>query len=74
MQNIDIGDLVELTQGYSGAEVNAVCHEAAMMALEESIDAETIEIRHFEKALKLIVPRTPDGLIKLYEDYLKRNI
>lgn len=63
-----------LTERYSGAEVNAVCHEAAMMALEESLEAKFVEKRHFVKALKLIIPRTPVGLIDLYQDYLNKKI
>ncbi|KAJ8976502.1 hypothetical protein NQ317_018446 [Molorchus minor] len=72
--DVSINDLVGETAGYSGAEVNAVCHEAAMMALEESLDAQQVESRHFEKALKLITPRTPPTLIRLYEDYLQIKV
>ncbi|CAH1159359.1 unnamed protein product [Phaedon cochleariae] len=72
--NVSIEDLVENTESYSGAEVNAVCHEAAMMALEENLESQHVEGRHFEKALKLITPRTPSSLIKLYEDYLQNKI
>lgn len=74
MLDVNTEDLVICTVGYSGAEVNAVCHEAAMMALEESLEIRHVEGRHFEKALKLITPRTPPSLIKLYEDYLQIKI
>ncbi|KAJ8951028.1 hypothetical protein NQ318_006413 [Aromia moschata] len=72
--NVSIDDLVKKTSGYSGAEVNAICHEAAMMALEEDLQIPQVESRHFEKALKLVTPRTPPSLIKLYEDYLQIKI
>ncbi|RZC40441.1 spermatogenesis-associated protein 5 [Asbolus verrucosus] len=74
VKNVNIEELVKLTERYSGAEVNAVCHEAAMMALEESLDSEFVEKRHFVKALKLVVPRTPIALIELYQDYLNKKI
>lgn len=54
--------------------MNAVCHEAAMMALEEDLQSAYVEGRHFDKALKLVTPRTPDNLIKLYEDYINVKI
>ncbi|CAH1123949.1 unnamed protein product [Ceutorhynchus assimilis] len=73
-QNVSIDDLVLKTTGYSGAEVNAVCHEAAMMALEEDLQSTFIEARHFDKALKMVTPRTPESLIKLYEDYINVKI
>lgn len=64
--------MVKLTEGYSGAEVNAVCHEAAMMALEENLGAECVQACHFEKALKLIIPRTSNDLIQLYNKYANK--
>lgn len=71
--NVSMESLVEKTNGYSGAEVNAVCHEAAMMALEENIEALTVDSRHFEKALAMVTPRTSPSLIKIYEDYIKNK-
>lgn len=65
--------MIPVTKGYSGAEVNAVCHEAAMAALEEDLEIQHIEYKHFQKALKLITPRTPPNLITLYEDYIKNK-
>uniref|UniRef100_A0A6P7FJ83 ATPase family protein 2 homolog n=1 Tax=Diabrotica virgifera virgifera TaxID=50390 RepID=A0A6P7FJ83_DIAVI len=68
--DVSIDDLVKKTESYSGAEVTAVCHEAAMIALEESLEAEFVQMTHFDRALSLVTPRTPPYLIKLYEDYL----
>lgn len=65
--------LVDATDGYSGAEVNAVCHEAAMKALEESLDAQHVTQAHFVEALKLVTPRTPSSLLQMYCDYLKNQ-
>ncbi|KAK9744285.1 AAA+ lid domain [Popillia japonica] len=67
--DVDIGRLVALTEGYSGAEVNAVCHEAAMAALEENLSAKVVKLTHFGAALSLITPRTSQSLINLYEQY-----
>ncbi|XP_046738767.1 ATPase family protein 2 homolog [Diprion similis] len=71
--DVDINDLVYLTEGYSGAEVQAICHEAAMKALEENLNATVITKEHFKAALSMVTPRTPASLIKLYEDYLIKN-
>ncbi|XP_032670564.1 ATPase family protein 2 homolog [Odontomachus brunneus] len=68
-KEVDVTDLVWRTNGYTGAEIHAICHEAAMKALEENINAETVTKKHFETALTLITPRTSSSLIKLYEDY-----
>lgn len=44
------------------------------MALEEDLEIEHVENRHFEAALKMVTPRTPATLKELYEDYLKIKI
>ncbi|GJQ81476.1 hypothetical protein Trydic_g14631 [Trypoxylus dichotomus] len=67
--DVDVDELVSKTKGYSGAEVNAICHEAALAALEEDLSAQLVKIGHFEKAFKLVPPRTSKALIELYEQY-----
>lgn len=73
MKEVDVEFLVGSTKGYSGAEINAVCHEAAMKALEEDLEAQFVTQGHFETALKLVTPRTPASLLKMYDDYLSEG-
>ncbi|KAJ9580555.1 hypothetical protein L9F63_024266 [Diploptera punctata] len=67
--DVDIDYLVSKTEKYSGAEVVAVCHEAAMIALKENINTNCVSQNHFITALQLVTPRTPQSLLQLYEDY-----
>lgn len=77
LKNMPIGEdvvltkLVEKTDGYSGAEVQAVCQEAALKALEDNINATVVSWKNFQSALDLVHPRTNSELLKLYDDYLK---
>lgn len=71
-EDIKIRDLVHLTEGYSGAEIQAICHEAAMEALEEDLNATIITKEHFKAALSIITPRTPPSLINLYNAYMNK--
>ena len=71
-KDVNVIDLVEVTEGYSGAEIQAICHEAAMKALEEDLNAATITKEHFKAALAIITPRTPLSLIDLYSNYLNK--
>lgn len=71
---MDIEVLVDNTHGYSGAEVNAVCQEAAMFALEDSLESEWVEAPHFEKALAMIKPRTPQSLLHVYDEYVNIKV
>ncbi|XP_059613309.1 ATPase family gene 2 protein homolog A [Phlebotomus argentipes] len=68
-EDCSVQQLVELTEKYSGAEIQAVCREAGISALEESLEATEIHWRHFQHALEAIRPRTSPELLKIYEDY-----
>ncbi|XP_018340368.1 PREDICTED: spermatogenesis-associated protein 5 isoform X2 [Trachymyrmex septentrionalis] len=71
-EEVNIVELVSRTKDYTGAEIQALCHEAAMKALEEDINATLVTKEHFDAAFGAITPRTPDSLIKIYEDYINK--
>ncbi|XP_063975896.1 ATPase family gene 2 protein homolog A [Diachasmimorpha longicaudata] len=70
--DVNISDLVDLTDGYSGAEVQAICHEAALKALEENLNASSVSKEHFKAALSSVKPRTPRALVEMYEEYVNK--
>ncbi|KAM5192040.1 LOW QUALITY PROTEIN: ATPase family gene 2 protein homolog A [Mantella aurantiaca] len=70
---VSLEELVTCTQKYSGAEITAVCREAALLALQEDIHAQCIMGRHFDQALTIVTPRIPDSLIKFYEAYQQKS-
>ncbi|EAT40363.1 AAEL007899-PA [Aedes aegypti] len=70
---VSIDDLVDSTDGYSGSEIEAVCQEAVLKALEESFDATEISRKYFDHALMVVKPRTSVELLQLYEEYLKKQ-
>ncbi|XP_011049433.1 PREDICTED: spermatogenesis-associated protein 5 isoform X2 [Acromyrmex echinatior] len=71
-EEVNIMELVSRTKDYTGAEIQALCHEAAMKALEEDINATLVTKEHFDAAFGAITPRTPDSLIKIYKDYMNK--
>ena len=52
--NVDLENLARRTEGFSGADIAALCREAGMYALRENIDIERVEMRHFEQALEKV--------------------
>jgi AAA family ATPase len=70
--DVSIQRLVEATSGYSGAEISAVCQEAALNALEQSFDSQHIATEHFEHALVVVRPRTCKKLLNLYEEFVSQ--
>ncbi|XP_053695344.1 ribosome biogenesis protein SPATA5 [Sabethes cyaneus] len=71
--DVSLQALVTSTDGYSGSEIEALCQEAVMEALEESFDTLEISQKYFEKALLMVKPRTSPDLLLLYENYLKQH-
>lgn len=71
--DVDIQNLVSKTAGYSGAEIEAICKEAALKALEDSFEIEQISMNYFEKALDILKPRTSPELLQLYSEYENRK-
>ena len=55
-EDVDLDILASVTEGYTGADIEAVVREAAMLAARENINAQKVSMRHFEKALLKIKP------------------
>lgn len=73
-EDVNADSLVERTDGYSGAEIQAICQEAAMYALEDDINIARIPLKYFDKAITAVKPRTSPELLKLYDDYLNESM
>ncbi|XP_027958067.1 ATPase family protein 2 homolog [Eumetopias jubatus] len=71
--DVDLDELILQTDTYSGAEIIAVCREAALLALEEDIQANCIMRRHFTQALSTVTPRIPKSLRRFYEEYQEKS-
>lgn len=55
-KGLNITDLAKKTDGYSGADIEAVCREAAMLSLREDIKAKIVKKEHFDNALEKVLP------------------
>ncbi|MBI3027129.1 CDC48 family AAA ATPase [Candidatus Woesearchaeota archaeon] len=56
------------TEGYVGADIEAVCREAAILALREDIESREIDITHFDNALEKVRPSVTKDVEKAYEE------
>lgn len=66
---VNVEDLVRDTKGYSGAEIVALCANAALTAMRENVNATEVRAEHFNAAKKLVVARTPTSLLDIYEKF-----
>lgn len=64
-----IDKLVCVTQHYSGAEIASICQKAGVFAIEESLDNEFIEWRHFEAALRVVKPKTKVRQLQAFKKF-----
>ncbi|ERM98152.1 hypothetical protein AMTR_s00095p00091200 [Amborella trichopoda] len=53
---VELDELASLTEGCTGADVSLICREAALAALEESLDIMEVSIRHFNLAIGRVQP------------------
>ncbi|MEM0361480.1 MAG: CDC48 family AAA ATPase [Sulfolobales archaeon] len=76
-EDVSLEKLAELTEGYSGADLEALVREAVMIALREKLEARPVSMEYFMKALKIVKPSLSkditDRYARLYED-LKRLV
>jgi transitional endoplasmic reticulum ATPase len=82
--DVDLDDLARRTEGYVGADIEAVCREASMAATREfihSVDPEDVDdsvtnvkvtADHFEAALDEVVPSVDEETKERYEEIEKQ--
>jgi len=70
-KDVNIEELAKITEGYTGADIEALCREAALTAARENIEAKEINARHFMEALKKIKPSVSTEELKEYERIIK---
>ncbi len=68
LRNVDLNSLAARTDGYVGADIMNLCREAAMIALRQNKDADIVEMKHFEAALRTIAPSVDKDVMKQYEN------
>ena len=66
-KDVNLEELADITEGYSGADIEALCKEAGMLALRENIDAKIVEKRHFEEAMKSVRASLTPDMVKYYQ-------
>nr|CCA18818.1 ATPase AFG2 protein putative [Albugo laibachii Nc14] len=70
--DVDFMQLAVKTTNFSGAELAALCREAAMTALMENRNAKHVEMRHFDMALVKIEPQINDDMLEFFDSFKRR--
>ncbi|MHA1912244.1 MAG: CDC48 family AAA ATPase [Candidatus Kariarchaeaceae archaeon] len=65
--DVDIVKIASTMDFYVGADIEALCREAAIAALREDNDASVVKFKHFEEAKTIVHPTMNKQLKKFYD-------
>ncbi|MBW2981049.1 CDC48 family AAA ATPase [Candidatus Woesearchaeota archaeon] len=68
LKGVGLDKLAEKTEGYAGADIEAICREAAMIALRKDIKVKEVTSKDFDDALKKVRPSITKEIEKAYEE------
>ena len=72
-KDVDLMEIAKKTEGFSGADLEALVREAAMAALRENINCKEVKKKHFEEALKKISPSITKEMMEYYRRFVERQ-
>lgn len=64
--SVDIHKIADMTEGFSGADIEGLCREAAMAAVRDDWKAKPVEMKHFEEAMNEVRPSISPDDVKRY--------
>jgi transitional endoplasmic reticulum ATPase len=71
-EDINLESLAKLTKGYSGADIQAYCREAALKALRRNITAKIVTLADFKDVERKIGPTISPDMETWYKGFVKQ--
>lgn len=71
-KGVKVEELAKRMQGYSGADIDSICREAAITALRKDPEATKVTLNDFEKVMSDILPSITPDMEKWYQETNKR--
>ena len=71
-EDVDLESVVQRTDGFVGADIEALCREAGMNALREDAEAFEVGGRHFDAAFDEIGASVDKEIVRYYEEISKK--
>lgn len=72
-EDVNVEELATRTDGCSGAEIVQFTQEAGLLAMNESLEIESVHKRHLETALQGIKRGITKSMLEYYENYEKEG-
>ncbi|HKM51260.1 MAG TPA: CDC48 family AAA ATPase [Candidatus Bathyarchaeia archaeon] len=71
-KDVSLDELAKKAHGYSGADVEAICREAAMNALRDDVDATEVSSQDFDEAIERVGPSIAPEDDAWYQKFSKK--
>jgi transitional endoplasmic reticulum ATPase len=71
-KDVDVVQLANMAKNYSGADIEALCREAALLALRRNVDCTEVSLRDFEEAFKKMGPSVTPDMEKWYKSFMQQ--
>jgi transitional endoplasmic reticulum ATPase len=69
--DVDLNELAERTEGYVGSDLAALCREAGLTAIRESLRSSKVTRAHFDAAMKTVRASLDPEILRFYEEFEK---
>jgi transitional endoplasmic reticulum ATPase len=69
--DVDLEKLADMTNGFTGADLEALVREAVMLALREKLEAREVSMKYFLEALKVVKPSLSEDVMEKYQNIEK---
>ncbi|EGN94544.1 hypothetical protein SERLA73DRAFT_77916 [Serpula lacrymans var. lacrymans S7.3] len=71
--NLDVKQIAAMTDGCSGAEITALCQEAALLTMKKDINAPYVSQDAFISAANALQKQITPEVVRKYEDWQEKN-
>ena len=72
LKGVNIYKLAGKMNGYTGADIEGVVREAAILALRKNPKAKEVTMKHFDEALEQVAPSVTEDTVKYYSELGKK--
>lgn len=73
-KSVNLDKLAEETEGYTGADIESLVREAAMLALREDIETKQVTKEFFDKAMEKVLPSVSKSDQQRYQQVESRYL
>lgn len=71
--DVDLEKIAVAAEGYSGADLEAMCREAGMNAMRRDMESKEVGKKDFDRAIKIVSPSVTKEMNEFYESMMQKR-